>query len=47
MDGGYPESVILLFLQVFLKFVYFWPGTQSLGLTTEDLFWTGNIKDLA
>jgi len=23
---------------------YFRPGTQSLGLTTEDLFWTGNIN---
>jgi hypothetical protein len=31
-------------LERFLKSVYFWPGTQSLGLTTEDLFWTGNEK---
>jgi hypothetical protein len=28
----------------FLQSVYFWPGTQSLGLTTEDLSWTGNKK---
>ncbi|HEX5430138.1 MAG TPA: hypothetical protein VFX17_03640 [Patescibacteria group bacterium] len=27
-----------------LTIVYFRPGTQSLGLTTEDLFWTGNIR---
>jgi hypothetical protein len=26
----------------FLKLVYFQPGVQSLGLTTEDLLWTGN-----